>query len=181
MGFPRLAAASWVPTRPHSRHRVMGGSRGALHGPELDCADQGPSSALGMPSASLSLAPASLLRGSVTHVLTATFLAYHPLTPFPACLMTPDLWCPQFWNSYGALNSYNWKKGPAAVCVQQRRGLTPSRCSGHSGKYPLRKSWRSHSPPYLHSWAGIGPSKTPQPKSTFECTFTASPGISPSA
>ena len=161
VGLTRLAAASWVQTHPDNCHRVMRGSHGALHGPELACADQGPSSALGMPSASLSLAPASLLCGSVAHVLMVTCLAHHPLTPFPACLMTPDPWCPQFWNSHGALNSYNWKKGPAALYVQQQRDLTPSRCSGRSGKCPLGKPWRFHSPPCLHSWAGTGPSKTP--------------------
>lgn len=141
--------------------RETAGSCGALHGPELSCADQGPSSALGIPSTSLSLPPASLLHGSVAHVLMATSPAHHTLAPFPACLMTPDPWCPQFLNSHGALNSSTEReKGSAVVCAQQQRGLTPSRCSECS-ENALGEILEVHSSPYLHSWAGNGPSTNP--------------------
>lgn len=66
----------------------MGGSHGALRGPELACADQGPSSALGAPAGSLTLVPASLFCGSVAHVLLAIFPVDHLLAPFLSCPMT---------------------------------------------------------------------------------------------
>lgn len=61
--------------------RETAGSWGALHGPELSCADQGPSSAPGMPFTSLSLPPASLLHGSGAHVLMGTSPAHHTVAP----------------------------------------------------------------------------------------------------
>lgn len=75
---------------PDSCHRGDGdgSSHGALRGPELACADQGPSLALGAPSRSLTLAPVSLFCGSVAHVLLAIFPVYHLLAPFLACPMT---------------------------------------------------------------------------------------------
>lgn len=158
---------------------MTGSSRGALHGPELACADQGPSSALGMPSTSLSPAPANQLCGSVAHVLMATPPAHHPLAPFPACLMTPDPWCPQFWNSNRALNSYNWEKGPVVVCIQQQKGPTPTRCSGRPGNV-YGGIPGGHT---VHLVSTLGQEMAPlqpQPGSTFECTLT-SPSISSSA
>lgn len=67
---------------------VTGGSRGAIHGPELTCADQGPNSALGVPSGGLTLVPASLLRGSAAHVLMAISPVGQLLAPCLSCLMT---------------------------------------------------------------------------------------------
>lgn len=140
MELTRRAAASRVQTTltAVTGVTVMGGFHGALRGPEPACADQGPSSALGAPSRSLTLAPASLFWGSVAHVLLAIFPVYHLLAPFLACPMTliPQL-----------CELLQLGEESTVVCVQQQIRPTPGRCSGLSWNVNRGKSQRSPSPP----------------------------------
>lgn len=154
------AAASKVQTYTDSCHQGDGRFRGTLRGPELACADQGPNLALGVPLAGLTPAPASLLRGSDSSCPSGHFPCPPPPDPFPACLSTPDVCCPQLWDSYQALNSPSWETGPAIVCVSGRGQAQPlaGARNVHEGILEFTQSTLS-----LRSRAGTCPSTTPRP------------------
>lgn len=158
----------------------MGSSCGALRGPELACAGQGPSSAPRVPLAGLTLPlpPSSVVQ--TAYVLTATSPVHHPLAP---SLPSPQHLISGVF-SWGTVTGHSipptGRRGQLSR-VQQWAGPTPS---GHSG-HP----WNVHEghfggcqaqPPVSNSGQEVA-HYGPQPWYTSGWTHTTSPGVGSSA